>query len=1282
MSADDVREAIEQFVANNPDAGVIDVLARGGGGIEPTAENREIAAAAVGGDQADAGGVEDADRADDDAGSGEAGGENDTGSSNEPDVAEQRQRFADRLDEVGVRTQRFINVPDGEKGGRANTSNHENPDNWMRADEVSGNYGIHPSFGLFEVDIDDYDGDRDTPALDALDDTLTVVSPHTSADDPGHRYYRVHDDAIAAVFERFGEGDKSYLNLEWGEVKRVGAYTVGPGSQLDGCDKEWCDECAEPDGGYYRLENDAPPAPLTPGELRAVLEEDPNINPPEGDSDGAKGGVEAGRTGSDRAAFGGFPDESPDEKPLCYHNALVARRDGGHAAENDRVIDQYAGILGLNAGFDLGEVVEHFREFAGSAGRSFDRETTRYQLRSIEKDGVAPVGEQKLREVGLLGESGCSDGCPIHGSDDGHTAQYAVETCVPPATDAETVDVDERRSELYERYQEWSEGDDAVVVWGDTAGSGKTTTATLAADALDRPHAIAGDKHAKVREHVDGDTTPDGYHHLKGTSQPLHDCCMDAERAAGPGETPECAKHGHPADWDRMCPIYERSKGDDLRQRYDTLMRLKGPMGAHLALNLFDDDEHPWHGERCPWHDALDALNDADTEYVAGVHEHQMLDTVREGEAVGERDLIIDESPREPGNSTTIEVAPLDRLATRLHSLATIGRSGDGGARLRNNLSEFAEFADRLREAIAADDTPPIEAVEPPNPKWEQYHEVKDPISGEGVRRKMKDETLAEVKIEYTESTITRLKNDDWKGEPLCFNALLAAAREAGLADGATRRAIAAADSLDGCPWCGAPVGDMNGARACSADDCRWNERDHTITQRDADPARAVAWLQSGEKPGEKPGVAFRSLPPASELPDDALVLDATATPERVAGIYGEPVENVEVQGDDALDLGGKLNLTQVLDGQYHGGTILGSETAHERMQRAIDAACTAYDKPLFGIKKKLKNQFDFPDNAEVLHYGGARGLNKSECDAVVCLGAPHPDMDDIRRQAAVFAQDHPELSVGGEEYSTRRDAGEIAENEPVYRKLRYADENGGGRAVPTKAYSGLAGKLFREAREKELEQFVHRVRPLLVDDDAPAKDGYLLTNVPTELPVANATTFDGLLDDLAGVFPASDGALRLLKYADDAVHGDAPDGFRAEGVVEYDRDAGALVNKPKGWHRLARLNGEDVSLRTVRRWINDLVDVGLLTREKYEQDEGVGYSAERAASTTALTILSINAPVEAASCGLTRRFREKVAAADRAAEWIAWVGRNFDVGGDADRGREVATDGGDRPPG
>lgn len=45
-----------------------------------------------------------------------------------------------------------------------------------------------------------------------------------------------------------------------GEVRVWNQYCVGPGSQIekgpDGCDKKWCDRCADADSGYYRIADD------------------------------------------------------------------------------------------------------------------------------------------------------------------------------------------------------------------------------------------------------------------------------------------------------------------------------------------------------------------------------------------------------------------------------------------------------------------------------------------------------------------------------------------------------------------------------------------------------------------------------------------------------------------------------------------------------------------------------------------------------------------------------------------------------------------------------------------------------------------------------------------------------------------------------------------------------------------------------------------------------------------------------------------------------------------
>lgn len=337
----------------------------------------------------------------------------------------QRERLSNRLNAAEVTSHRYINVHEGKKGGRKNTNNHQNPDNWMDTDArgLSGNYGVHGGQGLIIIDIDD-NPEHETPALNALPETFNVISPHADVGQ-GHRFYRVDGEQVADAIREETGGAKNAI-LSWGEIKYGGTYTVGPGSQLDGCDKDDCSACDEPDGGYYRIGEDREIAELPPEVIRALIRVD-NLAKNKG-SDTDSSGTEGGSSGSGGSYD--LPQTSPDEKPLCYHNALVARENGGGNAENRRVIDQYAGILGITAGYPLSEVVEHFAEFPPASG-AFDRETTRYQLKSIRDDGVNPVGVRKLQRYGLLGPDGCTDDCPIHGT--GGNAEYVP---VLPSTPA------------------------------------------------------------------------------------------------------------------------------------------------------------------------------------------------------------------------------------------------------------------------------------------------------------------------------------------------------------------------------------------------------------------------------------------------------------------------------------------------------------------------------------------------------------------------------------------------------------------------------------------------------------------------------------------------------------------------------------------------------------------------------------------------------------------------------------------------------------------------------
>jgi hypothetical protein len=188
-------------------------------------------------------------------------------------AARERERFAERCREVGIDDRRFIDVYDGEKETRNHT--RFTPDD----PRLFGNYGVYAGRGndpdgphLVDVDVDHYDG-ADTAAVDALPETFAVESPHTTAGSPGHRYYLVEGNVVDRIKE-IADGTVN-PSPAWGEVRVENQYVVGPGSQLDGCDKDWCDECARDDGGYYRIANDVPIATITADALIEVLCADP-----------------------------------------------------------------------------------------------------------------------------------------------------------------------------------------------------------------------------------------------------------------------------------------------------------------------------------------------------------------------------------------------------------------------------------------------------------------------------------------------------------------------------------------------------------------------------------------------------------------------------------------------------------------------------------------------------------------------------------------------------------------------------------------------------------------------------------------------------------------------------------------------------------------------------------------------------------------------------------------------------------------------------------------------
>jgi hypothetical protein len=191
-------------------------------------------------------------------------------SSNSTDLRTVQERLTERLSQAGLDTQRFVDVNDGEKRSQDHTQ--------LEYTQISGNYGVYAGYGaneeggcLFIPDIDDYNGDLDTESLKQLPNTLTVESPHGGR----HPYFKVEGPILEAVKKETGVYNP---DMPWGETRFKGMLVVGPGSQIEpgehGCDKDWCDSCADEDGGYYRITQDLPIATIHTQDVLALIESD------------------------------------------------------------------------------------------------------------------------------------------------------------------------------------------------------------------------------------------------------------------------------------------------------------------------------------------------------------------------------------------------------------------------------------------------------------------------------------------------------------------------------------------------------------------------------------------------------------------------------------------------------------------------------------------------------------------------------------------------------------------------------------------------------------------------------------------------------------------------------------------------------------------------------------------------------------------------------------------------------------------------------------------------
>jgi len=192
-----------------------------------------------------------------------------------------KQTVSDRFDEADVAADRFVSVRDGGKMCVDHDTRFDDP-----RDVPGENYGVYADEDdqLVVLDVDDHDGGDDDISrrglvgLGGLPPTLQFVSPHTTAayGPAGHSIYRLEgDETPAEVFKR--EFGKANPVPSWGEVIAKNKYAVGAGSQLDGCTKDWCDECATTDGGCYEIKGDREIATVAPDVLVDALASDPDL---------------------------------------------------------------------------------------------------------------------------------------------------------------------------------------------------------------------------------------------------------------------------------------------------------------------------------------------------------------------------------------------------------------------------------------------------------------------------------------------------------------------------------------------------------------------------------------------------------------------------------------------------------------------------------------------------------------------------------------------------------------------------------------------------------------------------------------------------------------------------------------------------------------------------------------------------------------------------------------------------------------------------------------------
>lgn len=694
-----------------------------------------------------------------------------------------------------------------------------------------------------------------------------------------------------------------------------------------------------------------------------------------------------------------------------------------------------------------------------------------------------------------------------------------IESCPAPGWTVTPLDPATKWGELESRFDDWLDRD-KLEIWEDDPGTGKTTSAAKAASNSDQSVVFYLPTHRNCQEFLDEDKIPGGYYHLKGAKQPRHKCCMRAEV-----NEEQCSEHDEP---EAMCPIYDFPEGHELRREYKRLEREIGGRQAHWELNLFDRD---WHGDavekpqtgeemagKCKWLEQFDELDGVSR--VVTVHAYLGLGLLDEFEC-----HIIDDLQNEPSIERQVRPPHLEEVSKILSRLAEDSSIGPVYEALYQ-LAKEIENTFVQRDGSLNDLSPVAFEI----PSFAKRHESYN-------RDRQAAEALAWAKRGYLKDVFGNRNSQNWGHVPTSFDFLLMAAGEVGgsVRKSAARRAIASFRGLTDCPRCGesaitrpdrTPSGlersdtDLTGPdHRCN--ECGWDESQDSLITSETDQARATAWLQHPKtnSSGSRSHLQFEQLRRPDELPppENTLLLDATPTVEMYKYLFD--AEDVRQEGTERIEA--NANITQIVDGQYHRGTICQTDSAErgkrrrQRIQEFIDQECEEHvganedgpDVILVGHQRARKEGFfQIPPNAEWIDFYTGRGLDRKNAEALIVIGAPYPNPRALSRLAEMLTVGK-DIDLGKIIHDT--DTQVFDKIIPTHRQYLYDDGEGNGYQVETKPRWGLLGELLEDKREREIHQMLHRVRPVLADD---AKDIYLLTNVQIDVPITTLTTMEQLL--------------------------------------------------------------------------------------------------------------------------------------------------------------------------